>query len=251
VSATTALPRDPAADFLKLCMALAVIGALLTAVCAFVFRVLVFDPAPQTIAAADLVRAESDIDDNPTAAKYAAAAMAQADAGDIPGAQARLRQAETLKLTDEQNQSLAYADAYILALSGNTDAALARYLQVIDLTDSAYQTELDKGGDMNWAASGGRQDNWLYSVLACAEIYAAQQDNENALKYYDLYLAENATDAGTLIARGQVHLAAGDNKAAAKDFRAALKYLPGDAEATAGLQAATGDTGDTTEKQGE
>ncbi|NTU70912.1 MAG: tetratricopeptide repeat protein [Coriobacteriia bacterium] len=86
------------------------------------------------------------------------------------------------------------------------------------------------------AFSDGLGENWYAMALVKADAYRAQGDWKNAVKEYDTYIKEFPTAADILVDRGLAKIEAGDKKGAAADFKKALKFIPSDKEALAGLE---------------
>jgi tetratricopeptide (TPR) repeat protein len=247
-------PKDPVAIWLSLGIAAVIIGALLSAICAFLFGVIELHPAPRTIAEADLALARKSVtkSESKDAQAFADLVMAQADTGSLGEAEATLRSAQALNLDETRTQALSYAHAYLLVLSDKPDQALTVYLQVMEALDKAYQDELAREGEMNWAAAEGRPRNYSLAALAVSELYRAQGKRAEEIEYLSRYLEENPTDAQALTLRGQARLALGDAgkvkdvkdaAAAVKDFKKALSYLPDDPQASQGLRDAQAQSG--------
>jgi tetratricopeptide (TPR) repeat protein len=232
---TLSIGKDPLSQWLILASALAIIGALLTAIIAFTSGILTLNHAPQTIAQADVVRAQSGIKTNGTAQEYANLVISQANNGSITEAEATLKRAQTLKLDVQRTQALAYAEGYLNAIKGNTDGAIASYQQVADALTEAYESEKARGGDMNWALADGKPENYYLAILALSQLYGDKHEPATQCLYLDDYLKGRPNDGGALIERGNVKLRLDDTQGAQKDFERALKFLPQDAEATAGL----------------
>ena len=70
------------------------------------------------------------------------------------------------------------------------------------------------------------------------EALAALGKTKEAIKALDLYLKEkaNSTDADVLIRRAALKAQIGDKAGAKADYQTALKYLPNDPTALAGLK---------------
>ncbi len=73
------------------------------------------------------------------------------------------------------------------------------------------------------------------AAIMQGELYSQEGDWKNAVKAFDLAIAEDPTSADTLIERGAAYLQLKQADAAAADFRAALRYVPDSAQASEGL----------------
>jgi tetratricopeptide (TPR) repeat protein len=232
--------HDTGSRYLIIGIALVIIAALLSATFAFLLGVISFNSAPQTIAEADIATARKSVELNKDAQSYADLVIAQADSGNMTEAETLLAQATELKLEVTRTQALSYAKAYLLASRGEKDAAITQYQAVMDALNEAYENEKNRGGDANWALAGGKPDNYYLSALALSELFVGKGDWKSAKEQLTIFIKGNPQDAGVLIERGKVNLALKDRKAAAKDFTAALRYVPDDADALAGLKEAEG-----------
>jgi tetratricopeptide (TPR) repeat protein len=233
--------RDPVATTLVFAIALAIIGALLVAVFAILNGTIrLNDAPPATLDQALKVRAEDSVKTNKDAESYADLIIAQVDQGDIPGAQVTLQEAEGKDLDVTATQALEYAKAYIYKSSGRTDDAIKLYQTIMDDLKKAYDLKKAEGGDMNWALAYGLPSNYYMSASQLANYYHDDKDYDNEIKYLNIFLEGNPTDATALIDRGNAYLEKGNKEQAKQDFQNALKYIPNDADATAGLKKAEG-----------
>jgi tetratricopeptide (TPR) repeat protein len=71
-------------------------------------------------------------------------------------------------------------------------------------------------------------------VKAFAHVELGQW--EDALEIFDLYIAQYPTSADILVDRGNAKAELNDKVGAEKDFREALRFVPYDKEAKAGLE---------------
>jgi len=233
---------DPVSLTLVFGIALVFIGALLVALFAVLNGSINLGSAPPTsLNEALLQRAKGSVVKDKSAESYTDLIFTQVDTGDIPGAQVTLAEAQRQKLDQSRNQMADYCQAYIDQNSGRADNAITLYQKVMDNLMKAYETEKAKGGDMNWALAFGIPDNYYNSASLLANIYTQKKDYSNAIKYLSIYLGKpGAPDAAALVARGKLYLEQGDKDKAKQDFQNALKYIPDDADATAGLKKAEG-----------
>ncbi|MCL2654848.1 MAG: tetratricopeptide repeat protein [Coriobacteriia bacterium] len=235
--------HDPVATTLVLAIALVVIGALLTAVFAVLNGSISLGAAPPaTFSAAMVQQAQGSVKTDNDAASFQKLITTQVDNGDIPGALVSLQNAKRQKFDLTQTQMIDFCQAYIDQSSGQTDAAVKLYQQVMTNLMKAYETEKAKGGDTNWALAYGVPNNYYISASQLAYIFQSGKDYNNVVKYLTLYLSNTsgATDASALIDRGNAYLLLGQKNKAKQDFQNALKYIPDDADATAGLKKAEG-----------
>ncbi|MCL2332408.1 MAG: tetratricopeptide repeat protein [Actinomycetia bacterium] len=234
--------RDPVAMTLIFGIALAIIGALLVAVFAVLNGSISLGSAPPaTLDQALLQRAKGTVKTDKTAESYTALIFSQVDAGDSAGAQVTLAEAKRQKFDLTRTQMIDYCQAYIYQNNRRQADAIKLYNQVMSKLMKAYEDEKAKGGDMNWALAYGLPDNYYNSASLLADIYAGAKDYNNVVKYLTIYLGQKgAPNATVFIDRGNAYLALGQKDKAKQDFQNALKYIPGDAAATAGLKKAEG-----------
>ena len=235
--------RDPVAVTLIFAIALAVIAALLVAVFAVLNGSINLGAAPPaTINQALLQRAKGSVSTDKDSDSYTELVFTQVNEGDIPGAQVTLSEAKRQKFDLTQNQMIDYCQAYIYQNSGRTADATKLYQQVMNNLMSAYETEKAKGGDMNWALAYGLPANYYNSASFLADMYVKDKDWNNAVKYLTTALSDtsNPVDSSLLTERGNAYLELGQKDKAIQDFQNALKYIPDDADATAGLKKAEG-----------
>ncbi|MCL2332531.1 MAG: tetratricopeptide repeat protein [Actinomycetia bacterium] len=235
--------RDPMSATLAFVIALVLIGALLVVIFAVLNGTVNLGSQPPTTLQAALVqRAKGSITKHKDADSYTELIFTQVDQGDIPGAQVTLAEAKRQKLDLTQNQMINYCQAYIYQHNRRVNDAIRLYGQVMNDLMKAYETEKAKGGDMNWALAYGVPKNYYNSASLLGGIYLEAKDYNNAVRYLSIYLDQPGVpkDAGTLVARGNAYLTLGQKDKAIQDFKAALQYIPGDADATAGLKKAEG-----------
>ncbi len=101
----------------------------------------------------------------------------------------------------------------------------------------AYDALIAQGGVVEKTAMlVGRPANYDDATLLEAQAYRALKDWKNALAFYDEYIKDNAGASDVLVDRGNVKIDMGDTTGAEKDFREALRFVPDDPEALAGLK---------------
>lgn len=102
------------------------------------------------------------------------------------------------------------------------------------LSSSHYEQVVAGGGKK--AAAARLPESYWSMVLLQARSSEENGDLENALAYYDTYLADRPTAADVLVARGNLKIELDDSSGAETDFRSALRFVPDDASALAGLE---------------
>jgi len=154
----------------------------------------------------------------------------------------RYTQAENLiadakgSIEDSKTAELSVAEARLL---------LARedYKQLIVVADkgqkqieASQKAALDAGGQTALTAKlDGLHENWFVLALLKSDAYRSQGDWAKVITELDSYLAENPQAADILIERGNAKIEAKDNAGAEADFNAALRFVPNDKDALAGL----------------
>jgi len=79
-------------------------------------------------------------------------------------------------------------------------------------------------------------EDYYNAALVKAYAYVGLRRWKDAVGMFDLYIAKHSTAADILIDRGNAKIAMKDNAGAEKDFREALRFVPYDKEAKAGLK---------------
>lgn len=147
--------------------------------------------------------------------------------GVIDQAKRALDQTATLDI-DSAQVSLYYATKdYDKAVKGADDVRtkLKKY----------YETAKKRKGSPESQGAAIHFNYWAVTLIKAESLVELGKTKE-AVKALDEYLKANAGDAAVLIRRGELRTELGDKKGAAADFRAALKFLPGDKNATEGLK---------------
>jgi len=235
--------HDPASATLVFAIALVIIAALLGAVFAVINgTVSLGKHPPTTMQQALVLQAKGVVKTDNDANGYQQLILSQVDQGDLAGAQVTLQQAIRQKFDLTQTQMVDFSQAYIYQNSGRSDNAVKLYQQVMANLMKAYEAEKAKGGDTNWAIAYGVPDNYYLSAYQLATIFQAKKDYTTVVKYLTIYLGNKTTttDASALVSRGNAYLELGQKDKAKQDFQNALKYIPDDADATAGLKKAEG-----------
>lgn len=154
--------------------------------------------------------------------------LALIDAGQLVRAQGVIDSAkgnDTFDMT--QGQNLLFCEAELDRAKKSHDSAIAKYTEVMDLTKSAYETELEEGPEMmNWALSYGLHSNYYFSANGRATIYAERGEWAQVVEMLDIYLEEHPRESYILIARGDAKAELGDVDGAEADYREALRYIP-------------------------
>lgn len=126
-----------------------------------------------------------------------------------------------------------------LAVARNDLKSALTYLKLAETELAAERkatlNKMGKGG--TFVSPYGIKPDLGYGIqLTKAQVYGTLKQWADAKQSLTAALLENPTSADALILRGQAELKLGDKRAAANDFRAALKFVPGDAAAEQGLK---------------
>ena len=117
------------------------------------------------------------------------------------------------------------------------------YKQAIPVADKG-QKRIEKWQAATIAAGGlkanraklsGLHDNWYILSLLKADAYRAMGDWSKAIAEMDAYIVRQPGAADILVDRGNAKIQIKDTAGAEADFKQALKFVPDDKEALAGL----------------
>jgi tetratricopeptide (TPR) repeat protein len=206
-----------------------VVGALATGVTA--------PSGPRTAAERDLLLASEGISRGGKGEAYAPYISALVATGDISQARLSLVQARASITGTMPVMALDLAEARILT-------AEKRYSEAATMADKAmkgYQTKYDQGiakggAEAQKAAAAGLGNNYYDSLLVKAYALVDLRRYKEAVAAFDIYITKVPTASDILIDRGNAKADMNDKAGAEKDFREALKYVPYDTEAKAGLK---------------
>lgn len=154
-----------------------------------------------------------------------------------------LRQAE---ITLEHARSSLPATATVVPALDLSEARLQRARgrneQAADMAETAMQgyearraARVEAAGDDVSDAAKVLEAKYYDAALVRAYACVEMQRWEDAVSMFDIYIAQNRTAADILIDRGNAKASLKDNAGAEADFREALRYVPYDKEAKAGL----------------
>jgi len=123
-------------------------------------------------------------------------------------------------------------------------AAQKRYDQVVGVADRAmkgYEAERDARAAAGSEASSTAKpavlgENYYNAALVKAYAYVKLRRWKDAVELFDIYIIQYPTASDILIDRGNAKAAMKDKAGAERDFRAALRFVPYDEEAKAGLE---------------
>jgi tetratricopeptide (TPR) repeat protein len=158
--------------------------------------------------------------------------------GDLTQARVALSQARASVSGTMPVSNIDLSEARLLSAEGRyADAA-----QMADRAMKGYQAEYDAkvaalAGQKTTADNAPmRRPGYYDAALAKAYADVALKRYSDAVTAFDVYLKVNPTASDIFIDRGYAKVELNDKAGAEKDFRAALKYVPYDAEAKAGLK---------------
>jgi len=129
------------------------------------------------------------------------------------------------------------AEARLLAARKRNPQAIKVLDKAMKQMEAAHKKALKAGGTAAMTARvEGLPDNHDEAVLLKAYILVDMEQYAKAVKQFDVYLKQYPRAADILIDRANAKAQSKDLKGAEKDFRAALRYVPDDEEALAGLK---------------
>jgi tetratricopeptide (TPR) repeat protein len=185
----------------------------------------------ELMVAAAAVKAPGAVGD--TWAPYVNALVAN---GDLRAARAALNRARA-SVSTTWSLDLDVAEARLLR-------AQKRYAQSAEMADKAmkgYVAEraaraVASGDTSATAAQTALPVDYYNAALVKAYVYVELRRWKDAVAMFDIYMAVNPTAADVLVDRGNAKASMKDKSGAEKDFRAALRFVPYDEEAKAGLK---------------
>ena len=193
-----------------------VVGVLITGVAS--------PTGPRSVAERELViaasRAEGTIGD--AQAPYINALIAS---GNLPAARVTLAQARASVSASTPVSDLDLAEARLESAGEDFDKAVT----FADRAIKGYVAEAKSD-------KTGLPDDYYNALLVKAYALLKLGRTSDAVAEFDIYLAKNKTASDIFVDRGYAKIQLKDKAGAEKDFREALKYVPYDEEAKAGLK---------------
>jgi tetratricopeptide (TPR) repeat protein len=192
---------------------------------------------PRTLAEKEIATSETLVLSGHASAvqwgQYIAALTANGDYGRARNALAQAR----ASVDDSNTAEFVVAEARLNLAQKKyqvaADAAVAGRKKIKD----AYDARIAAGGDIaKKAKQNGINDNYYLLALLAADGYRGLGQWQKAIEQFDAYLAKYPTASDILVDRASVKVEAGDKAGAEKDYRQALKFVPDDPEALAGLK---------------
>jgi len=179
---------------------------------------------PRSVAERQLIIASAQADRavGDAVAPYVNALIAT---NNLPAARVALAQARSSVSATTPASGLDLAEARLLSKEGH-------YAQVVSLADKVM-----KRIDAEAESKDVTHDQDYYDA-ALVKAYAFVELGRwtDAVASFDIYIRENPTASDILVDRGSAKVELKDKAGAEKDFRAALRYVPYDQEAKAGLR---------------
>jgi tetratricopeptide (TPR) repeat protein len=206
-----------------------VVGALATGVTS--------PTGPRTAAERELMVTAEQVQRGVAGEGFAPYISALVATGDLSQARVTLARARASITGTMPIMGLDLAEARILT-------AEQRYTEAAAMADNAikgYQARYDKaiakgGAEAAKAKAAGFQQGYYDSVLVKAYALVNARRYKEAVAAFDIYIKSAPTASDVLIDRGNAKADMKDTAGAEKDFREALKYVPYDTEAKAGLK---------------
>lgn len=237
---TSKVWSDPMVRMLAAAIALVLIGALLTLIFALVNGSLSLTDAPADETSAAISRARAELEADPSAETYGRLIVGLGQSKRFSEAYSLLEEGRNRDFDQTRTQALEFAYGSLLAMEGKDDQAVEVLVKVMDDLKNAFESELARGDDQNWAMANGMPENYMESAHTLALIYEKKGQDDDALKMYDAFLKYSPLAADILIARGNLKLKMDDKKGALADFSEALRFVPDSTEAKDGIAQAEG-----------
>jgi len=131
---------------------------------------------------------------------------------------------------------LLLAEARLLSAQESYTPAIAKADEAMKQMKAALDKRVAAGGQEEKTATiEGLPDNYYSAVLVKALAFENLKQWDKVVEQYDIYLKEMPTAADILVDRAQAKAELGDTAGAEKDYRGALKFIPDNEEANAGL----------------
>ncbi len=134
-----------------------------------------------------------------------------------------LAEARLFSMDGKYDKALTFADKAMMGYEDERDALIAARAKTETATATANEPVI-------------LRPNYYNAVLVKARALVELGRFSDAVAAYDIYIANDPAAADILVDRGNAKAAMKDNAGAEKDFRKALKFVPYDEGAKAGLQ---------------
>jgi tetratricopeptide (TPR) repeat protein len=158
-------------------------------------------------------------------------------AGNLPAARAALVQARSsVPATAQPAPDLDLAEARLAKKAREYDKAVALADTAMAGYKTKYEAAVARAKDSTQTTTPSIRPNYYNTALVKAYALIQLGRFKDAIPAYDIYIKVNPTASEIFIERGNAKLKMGDKTGAARDFSEALKYVPYDADAKAGLE---------------
>ena len=224
--------------------AVVVIGALLSMIFAYIFGVIDFDQTrATTIDEFTVARASAIVETEKSASTFSQLAIAQIGQGLFVEAESTIQEGFALEDPEEErHEGLRFAHAMLAEEQGQTDLAIERYEETMRILRETFERVLQEDVEPNWALAFGLHSNYYHSAIALSLIHRDMGDLEKQIEFLNIAAEGYPTNADIFVWRGQANLMQGNIEEAISDFNEALRFIPDDADALAGLAAAEGES---------
>jgi tetratricopeptide (TPR) repeat protein len=229
--------RDPvvrkmtyAAYGLVIQMLATVLGVLVTGVAA--------PSGPRTAAEQRLLLAEAQVrQPGARGDSWAPYIDALVNTGDLAGARVALAQARATADASASAPQVDLSEARLLKAETRYTAAIIAAQRAIDSIRSEYKRRVEAGGATATATlAAGLGATYYEAVLVQAYSFVDLRRWTEAVAQFDAYIKANPTASDIFVDRGNAKVELKDTAGAEKDFRQALRFVPYDAGAKAGLK---------------
>ncbi len=140
-------------------------------------------------------------------------------------------------LDDSKTAEFTLAEARLYSGQKQYEKAIAAAEQAKKQIKDAFDARIAQGGIVEKTAQlEGMHSNYYDAILVEAAAYRSLEDWKNAIAQYDLYIKGNPGASDIYVDRANVKIESGDVAGAEKDFTEALRFVPDDPEALAGLK---------------
>lgn len=192
---------------------------------------------PRSAAEKNLMMASEALSPQAKGDAWAPYINALVDAGDYSAAKLAVIQARASITGTMTAPGVDLADARLLSAQNKYSESVTAAKKAMATYKSDYEKrkkafEKTRKGQMAPSLGKGYYDGLLVAAYSSRELGKWK----DAVGYFDIYLGAMRTASDIFIDRGNAKIQLNDKKGAEKDFREALKYVPYDKEAQAGLK---------------
>jgi tetratricopeptide (TPR) repeat protein len=157
--------------------------------------------------------------------------------GDLSAARVALAQARASLPATGTAFTLDLAEARLLSAGGDYAKAIPFADKTMKGNKAKYDALVAKGGEAAAAAKdAGYGDDYYDAALVKAYALVELRRFKDAIPMFDIYIRTHPTASDILVDRGNAKAEVKDKAGAEKDFREALRFVPYDEQAKAGLK---------------